>query len=96
MATEKSLEKQAAEAEKSAAQQLQEMPKVKIIIPDDPQNPSDKVVPVGFNGVIYTIPRGVTVEVPQVIAEIWQDSYERTRAVNQRIEKSTSQEIKVM
>jgi selenocysteine lyase/cysteine desulfurase len=94
--SEKALERQAAAAEKSAAQQLKEMPKVQILIPDDPQNPKDKVVPIGFNGVIYTVPRGVLTEVPQAIAEIWNDSYIRTRAVNQRIENSTQQEIKVM
>lgn len=96
MAERKDLENQAKEEIRSAEQQLKDMPKVTIIIPDDPQNPNDKVVPVGWNGVIYTIPRGITVEVPYVIAEIWQDSYARTRAVNQRIEKSTKQEIKVM
>ncbi|MFD1776654.1 hypothetical protein [Paenibacillus rhizophilus] len=91
-----SLEKLAAEAERTAAEQLKAMPKVSIIIPDDPQNPGDKVVPIGFNGVVYTVPRGVQVEVPQAIAEIYQDSYTRTRAVTQRIENSTQQEVKVM
>lgn len=94
--SEQSLEKLAAEAERTAAQQLHDMPKVSIIIPDDPQNPADKVVPIGFNGVVYTVPRGIMVEVPQAIYEIYQDSYNRTRAVNQRIENSTQQEIKVM
>lgn len=96
MATEKQLEKLAAEAEKSAAQQLKEMPKVQILIPDDPQNPSDKVVPIGFNGVVYTVPRGILTEVPTAIAEIWNDSYTRTRAANQRIENSTKQEIQTV
>lgn len=94
--TEKELERAAKDAEKSAAQQLKEMPKVQILIPDDPQNPSDKVVPIGFNGVVYTVPRGVLTEVPQAIADIWNDSYIRTRAVQQRIDQSTQQEIKVM
>ena len=35
--TEQSMEQEAALAEKSAAQQLKEMPKVSITIPDDPQ-----------------------------------------------------------
>jgi len=94
--TEQSMEQEAALAEKSAAQQLKEMPQVSITIPDDPQNPSDKVVPIGFNGVVYTVPRGIPTEVPQAIAEIWTDSYVRTRAANNRIENSTKQEIKVM
>jgi len=90
------LGQEAARAEKSAAQQLKEMKKEKIIIPDDPQNPGDKVVPIGYNGVVYTVPRGVETEVPAAIASIWRDSYERTRAVNQRIDESTKKEIKVM
>lgn len=94
--TEQSMEREAVEAERSAAQQLKEMPKVQILIPDDPQNPSDKVVPIGFNGVVYTVPRGIPTEVPQAIAEIWNDSYVRTRAANSRIENSVKQEIKVM
>ena len=96
--TEMDLEKnkEAALAEKSAAQQLKEMKKVSIIIPDDPQNPGDRVVPIGFNGVIYTVPRGVETEVPEAIANIWRDSYVRTRAVNQRIDDSTKKEVKVM
>lgn len=84
------------EEQLSLKQQLDAMPKRNITIPDDPQNPSDKVVPVVWNGEIYTIPRGVPVDVPYVIAEIWQDSYTRTRAVNQRIDSSVNQEIKVM
>jgi hypothetical protein len=93
--TELDLGQAAANAEKSAAQQLKEMKKVNIIIPDDPQNPGDKVVPIGYNGVVYTVPRGIETEVPEAIANIWRDSYERTRAVNQRIEESTSKEVKV-
>ncbi len=93
---EQTLEKEAALAEKTTKAILNEMPKVKIIIPHDPQNPSDKVVPVGFNGVTYAIPRGVQVEVPQPIAEIWNDSYSRTVAANNRIEESVTKEVKVM
>jgi len=93
---EKGLERKAKTAEKDAEQQLKAMKKVTILIPDDPQNPSDKVVPIGFNGVIYTVPRGVPVEVPEAIAEIYNYSYTSTRATNARIENSTKQEIKVM
>lgn len=91
-----SLERKAANAEKSAAQQLREMDKVEITIPDDPLNPGDKVVPIGFNGVVYTVPRGIPTKVPVAIAEIWRDSYNRTREVNQRIDESTKKEVKVM
>ncbi|MMZ58146.1 hypothetical protein D1872_201140 [compost metagenome] len=93
---EKDMERQAAAAEKSVLEQLKAMPKVKIMIPDDPANPNDKVVPIGFNGVVYTVPRGKSVDVPQAIAEIYMYSYEKTREVNQRIENSTKTEIKGM
>ncbi|MGV6934113.1 hypothetical protein ACWA2B_01055 [Paenibacillus sp. CMM36] len=93
---EKALERQAAADEKSAAEQLKAMPKVKIMIPDDPANPNDKVVPIVFNGVVNTVPRGKPVDVPQAIAEIYMYSYEKTREVNQRIENSTKTEIKGM
>lgn len=92
---EKALERQAAKAEKNAEQQLKSMKKVKILVPDDPQNPNDKVLPIGFNGIIYTVPRGVPVDVPEAIAEIYQYSYVKTRETNARIENSTSQEVKV-
>lgn len=90
------LEREAAMSEMNAAQQLKAMPKVSLIIPDDPLNPGDKVVPIGFNGVVYTIPRGIQVDVPKAIADIWNDSYNRTRAVNERIDQSTKKEVKVM
>lgn len=92
----KSLERKAANAEKNAKQQLAAMKKVPLIIPDDPLNPGDKVVPIGFNGIVYTVPRGVQVDVPEAIAQIYQDSYTRTREANQRIEESTRKEVKVM
>lgn len=81
--------------EKSLKQQLAEMPKVKLSIPRDPQNPNDTQI-VGWNGIIYSIPRGKTVEVPDVIAQIWQESYDKTDAINQRIEESVNKEVKVM
>lgn len=93
---EKAYERQAAEAERSVLEQLKAIPKVTILIPDDPTNPDDKVLPIGFNGVIYTVPRGKPVEVPQAIAEIYNYSYTMTREVNQRIENSTKKEIKGM
>lgn len=93
---EKAYERQAAQAEKSVLEQLKAMPKVSILIPDDPANPDDKVVPIGFNGVIYTVPRGKPVDVPSAIAEIYNYSYVTTREVDQRIENSTKKEIKGM
>ncbi len=94
--TEQEFEKNASKEEKGMLKKLQAMKKVTIIIPDDPQNPKDKVVPIGINGIVYTVPRGVSVEVPEAIAEIWNDSYKRTREVNQRIEESTSTKVDIM
>lgn len=48
--------------------------KVRIKIPFDPQNKADKVVPVVVNGHMYRINRGETVEVPEVVAEILEQS----------------------
>lgn len=93
--TEANLEAQIALQEKGLKQYLAERPKVKISIPRDPSNPNDTQI-VGWNGVIYSIPRGVTVEVPDLIAEIWQESYDKTDAINQRIEQSVNKEVKVM
>lgn len=93
---EKALERQAASDEKTVAEQLKAMKKVTIMIPDDPNNPNDKVVPIGFNGIVYGVKRGEAVEVPEAIAEIYQRSYQNTRDVINRIEKSTSTEIKGM
>lgn len=93
---EKHLERKAKDAEKTIQQKLKAMKKVEITIPDDPQNPGDKVVPIGIGGIVYTVPRGIPTEVPEAIAEIWRDSYKRTREVNQRIDESTSKEVKIM
>ncbi|SDX05473.1 hypothetical protein [Paenibacillus sp. PDC88] len=93
---EKGLERQAAKAEKTILQQLKASKKVEITIPDDPQNPGDKVVAIGLGGVVYTVPRGIPTEVPEPIALIWRDSYNRTREANQRIEDSTRKEVKIM
>lgn len=43
---------------------------VRIKIPVDPLNKSDKVVPVCINGHQYRINRGESVEVPEVVAEV--------------------------
>ncbi|WP_028547234.1 hypothetical protein [Paenibacillus taiwanensis] len=86
-------EQKAKEAEKSTLQQLKEMEQVPIHIPEDPVNEDDKVVVVGINGVFWPIERGKETMVPKVIAEIYRDSYERTRKVEKRM-NSTDKEIK--
>lgn len=78
------MEAQIRREEKSVKEQLEAMPKVSIEIPEDPNNPDD-VVPVGWQGVIYAIPRGQMFEVPKVIYDIWKESYQKTKEVNKRI-----------
>lgn len=92
--TEANLEAQIAKQEKTLKQQLDEMEKVKLTIPEDQQNPDD-VVPIGWNGIIYAVPRGIEFEVPVVIRDIWQESYSKTAAVHRRIRESVTKEIKV-
>lgn len=92
---EENMEAQLRKEEISIKQQLAKMKKVSIEIPEDPNNPDD-VVPVGWQGVIYSIPRGQQFEVPQVIYDIWKESHEKTREVNKRIRESTKKEITVV
>ncbi|MEH7480241.1 hypothetical protein V7157_03845 [Neobacillus drentensis] len=92
---EANLEAQIAQEEKNLKKQLDEMPKVFIEIPEDPNNPDD-IVPVGWNGIIYAIPRGQQFEVPKVIYEIWRESHKKTQEVNKRIRESVTKEITVL
>lgn len=92
---EKNLEAQIAKQEKSLRQQLDDMKKVTLEIPEDPNNPND-VVPIGWNGIIYAVPRGKEFEVPVVIRDIWKESYQKTKEVNKRIDDSVNKEIKVL
>ncbi|PNQ82691.1 hypothetical protein [Paenibacillus sp. F4] len=91
---EKKLESQIAREEKDYKKQLAKMKKVTMTIPEDPNNPDD-VVPVVWNGIVYTIPRGVEVEVPEVIRDIWRESYTKTQEVNKRIRESVKKELKI-
>ena len=90
-----SAEKQLDKQEKTLKQQLEEMEKVKIEIPFDENNPDD-VVPVGWNGIVYAIPRGIEFEVPKVIYDIWKESHNKTMAANRRIRESVTKEIRIM
>ncbi|WP_342440017.1 hypothetical protein NSS79_15425 [Paenibacillus sp. FSL L8-0436] len=94
-ASEKAGERQVARQESALMKQLAKMKKVKITIPDDPLNPDD-VVPVGWNGIIYAIPRGQEFEVPEVIYDIWKESYTKTQAVNKRVRENANREIKIL
>lgn len=89
------LEAQVRELEKSAKQQLKEMEQVWLEIPEDPNNPDD-VVPIGWNGVIYSVPRGQRFKVPMAIYDVWNDSYTRTKEVQKRIRDSVKKEIQVI
>lgn len=92
---ERNLEAQIAKEEISLKKVLEAMPKVSIEIPEDPNNPDD-IVPVGWNGIIYAIPRGQQFEVPVAIYEIWRESHKKTQEVNKRIRESVNKEIKVL
>lgn len=92
---EANLEARIAKEEKTLRQQLEDMPKVSLTIPEDPNNPDD-VVPIGWNGIIYAIPRGIEFQVPVVIREIWQESYTKTMAVNKRIRESVKKELTII
>ena len=93
--SERNMEAQIAKQEKTLRQRLDEMKKVSIEIPEDPNNPDD-VVPVGWNGIIYAIPRGQQFEVPKVIYDIWRESHKKTQEVNKRIRESINKEIQIL
>lgn len=76
--------------------QLDAMPKKPLMIPVDELNPDDKLVAIGVNGVIYAVPRGVYVEVPNVVADIYMESQQKTMEAQHRIDTSTQKEVKVM
>jgi hypothetical protein len=94
-ASEKNLEAKIAKEEKTLMQQLQDMEKVSLTIPEDMNNPDD-VVPIGWNGIIYAVPRGIEFQVPKVIADIWHESYKKTAAVHRRIRENANKEITVI
>lgn len=61
-------------------------PKVKLFIPADRTNPA-KHREVIINGQEFILAVGKTLEVPQVVAEVWQDSYSRTIEAEQNMSK---------
>lgn len=76
-------EKVIAQEEKTFKQKLKAQKKVPMLIPLDPLNPHEPAI-VGINGVIYSIPRGKQVDVPEQIAKIWNESYNKTLAIQMR------------
>ncbi|MFY0760194.1 hypothetical protein AB1K32_15090 [Metabacillus dongyingensis] len=61
-------------------------PKVKLFIPLDRDNPS-KHREVIINGQEFILAVGKELEVPQVVAEVWNDSYHRTLEAEYKIER---------
>jgi ribosomal protein S12 len=70
----------------SKIDQIMAGPKVKLFIPADRSNPS-KHREVIIEGQEFILAVGKQLEVPQVVAEVWQDSYSRTIEAEQRMEK---------
>ena len=73
--------------ERTMKERILAEPKKTIFIPEDPNNPEDRQA-ISLNGVIFSVKRGVMVEVPQCIAEIWEHSYTTTKKVMKRIKVS--------
>ena len=88
-------ENEFAAQDKSVKAWLDAQEKVDIEIPEDPNNPGD-VVPVGYNGVIYAIPRGQVFKVPRSIYDVWKYSHEETKKVNRRVVESVTKEVKII
>lgn len=89
----KGLEQQAQEAERGMLGQLRAEGYETIFIPEDPSNPDDKTVSIGVNGIFFTVPRGSAFPVPKAVAEVWNDSWVRTKDANARIDRSTREEV---
>lgn len=58
------------EAARAAREALAAEPKVRVLIPLDPQNREADTVELGINGSFYTLRRGESIEVPQSIAAL--------------------------
>lgn len=94
-AQELNLEKQIEKQEKTLKEMLEAMPKKTIEIPVDESNPDDVAI-VGWNGIIFAIPKGQPFDVPEVIYNIWKESHTKTMAVQKRIRESINKEIKII
>ncbi len=57
-------------AAEAAKAMLDAEPKVRVLVPADPLNPSDGEIELGINGYFYTVRRGVSTEVPHSIAAL--------------------------
>lgn len=88
-------EKALNEADKRMKDILLAQPKRLIHIPEDPLNPSDESVIIAVNGVIFGVPRGLDIEVPESVAEAWKWSYQQTRRANEKIKVREITELTV-
>lgn len=68
----------------TAREAILAQPKVKLFIAPDRSNPS-KHREVIINGQEFILAVGKQLEVPQVVAEVWQESYSRTIEAEQRM-----------
>lgn len=71
-----------AESEKRMKDRLLAQPKEKIFIPDDGNGAAQPIV---INGVIFSVKKGESVEVPESVAEAWNYAYNATRAAEAKM-----------
>lgn len=62
---------------KSVKEMIESDEMVKVVLPEDPQRP-DSCAEIGLNGVVYTVPRGVEVEIPKCIYNVFLYSHQKT------------------
>ncbi|MDR3051951.1 MAG: hypothetical protein LBU67_09570 [Oscillospiraceae bacterium] len=53
---------------------LEGQPKVRVLLPRDPQDKGNSPLVVRINGAVYPVPRGVSAEIPQDVAALLTDA----------------------
>lgn len=64
---------------------LMRQPKVKLRVPFNPMGTGDALLPININGFRWFLKPGETVEVPEEIAKIFEESYDKTAMANSRV-----------
>ena len=64
---------------------LMKQPKVKLRVPFNPMGTGDALIPININGFRWFLKPGETVEVPEEIAKIFEESYDKTAMANSRV-----------
>jgi hypothetical protein len=59
-------------------EQCDAMDKVPLMIPLNPLEPADDIVPISISGYTWQVKRGVQTMVPRAIADTWYESYNAT------------------